>query len=190
MLGAHPLGCATHSSAQHGDTEQVTCCSGLGPMFPRVTAVFPTQAPTGSSTSPGLLARPPWSPQACAFFTQQFCRCGPTQLSLGLTSMRTRVRVEHCQNGGAQGQPPMPPVLLGHVPSPLAQCSAASGPYLLLRPQWPPYPLQAVHPSHRKGFSGLHFLSFLALSLFPTTPHIPSRFHFCRCPSPPPPTSS
>lgn len=157
MLGAHPLGCATHSSAQHGDTEQVTCCSGLGPMFPRVTAVFPTQAPTGSSTSPGLLARPPWSPQACAFFTQQFCRCGPTQLSLGLTSMRTRVRVEHCQNGGAQGQPPMPPVLLGPCsespgavqcgiwPLPLASAPVATLPLAGCAPIsqkrlfWPPF---------------------------------------------------
>ena len=68
-LGAHPLGCPADSSAQQGDTEQVTCCDGQGPAVPKVTAVSspssppqgPPQDPMGSFPSPGLSARSPWS---------------------------------------------------------------------------------------------------------------------------------
>lgn len=65
LLGAPPPGCPTDSSAPHGDTEQVTCCSGLGPTFPKVTTVSPTQdlpCRTPQAPSPHLTVSSPWSP--------------------------------------------------------------------------------------------------------------------------------
>lgn len=197
LLGASPPGCPTDSSAPHGDTEQVTCCSGLGPTFPKVTTVSPTQdlpCRTLRAPSPHLTVSSPWSParQACPFSGHQLCGCRLTPLPRGLSSVHGLVRAEQRLNSGAgmrQGQPPMPPMLLwphfespGRVPCttwhlPLASASAATH---------PPWAVSPIPPIPREGSSGLHFLSSLAFSPFRTSPRVPSRSHMCRCRSPPP----